>query len=110
MQNPLPPPPPIPPQPPAPVPDATLVRRIAERDATALIELQRRYHGSLYAQVYGILMDAEHAERVVTRAFEQLWHAALALRNGAPKPLAWLQQTAAGMARAERRATQSRIA
>jgi DNA-directed RNA polymerase specialized sigma24 family protein len=87
---------------PTPVPDGALVRRIADRDATALIEMQRRYHRSLYAQVYGILMDTEQAERVVTRAFEQLWYAAFALRNGLPKPFAWLQQTAAALARAER--------
>lgn len=100
--------PPGSPLPPSPVPDATLVRRIVERDATALIELQRRYQGSLYAQVYGILMDGEHAERVVTRAFEQLWHAAMWLRHGRPKPFTWLQQTAASLARAERTALQSR--
>ncbi|MGH7530844.1 MAG: RNA polymerase sigma factor [Gemmatimonadales bacterium] len=93
--------------PPSPVPDATLVRRIAERDATALIEIQRRHHGSLYAQVYGIVMDPAQAERVVTRAFEQLWHSALALRSGRSTTFAWLQQTAASLARAERMAVQS---
>lgn len=85
-----------------PVADAALVRRMAERDATALIELQRRYHGSLYAQVYGILMDADRAERVVTRVFEQLWHGALRLSGRGARPLTWLQQTAGELARAER--------
>ena len=39
------------------VPDAALLRRMAQHDATALVELQRRYGGSLYALVYGILID-----------------------------------------------------
>lgn len=97
------------PLPPTPVPDGALVRRMADRDATALIELQRRYRGSVYAQAYGILWDAERAELVVTRAFEQLWYAAVRLNNRRNGALAWLQKTAAELARAERSATIRRI-
>jgi DNA-directed RNA polymerase specialized sigma24 family protein len=83
------------------VPDSALVRRMADRDATALIELQRRYRGSVYARVYSILWDTERAELVVTRAFEQLWHAAVRM-NGGQRALSWLQRTAAELAHAER--------
>lgn len=57
----------------APVADAILLRRVAKRDSTALVELERRHHRSLYAQAYAILMDATAAERVVRDTFTQLW-------------------------------------
>jgi hypothetical protein len=75
---------------------------MAARDATALIEMQRRYRGSVYAQAYGILWDAERAELIVTRVFEQLWYAAVRLNTRGNYALAWLQRTAAELARAER--------
>jgi len=76
------------------VPDAALLRRMAQHDATALVELQRRYGGSLYAMVYGILMDPERAERLVADVFEQVWHAAeqLSLRHRGAD--AWLRKAA----------------
>ena len=83
------------------VPDSALVRRVADRDATALIELQRRYRGSVYARVYGMLWDTERAEVVVTRVFEQLWHAAVRMNSRGQRALSWLQRTAAELARAE---------
>jgi RNA polymerase sigma-70 factor, ECF subfamily len=83
------------------IPDRDLVSRMADRDATALIELQRRYRGSVYARAYGILWDTERAERVVTRAFEQLWHAAVRMNARGHRALSWLQRTAAELARAE---------
>lgn len=87
---------------PFPVPDAALVRRMAQRDATALIELERRYASSLYAQVYAIVIDRERAERVVARAFEQIWHAAVRVHGGTAGALTWLQRAASELARAER--------
>lgn len=87
---------------PHPVPDAALVRRMAQRDATALTELERRYASSLYAQVYAILIDRERAERVVARAFEQIWHAAVRVHGSTAGALSWLQETAEALARAER--------
>jgi DNA-directed RNA polymerase specialized sigma24 family protein len=47
--------------------------RLARRDSTALVELERRHRSSLYAQAFSILMDAVAAERVVRDAFSQLW-------------------------------------
>jgi hypothetical protein len=85
----------------AAVPDSDLLSRMADRDATALIELQRRYRGSVYARAYGILWDTERAERIVTRAFEQLWYAAVRMNGRGHRALSWLQRTATDLARAE---------
>ena len=60
-------------EPQPPVADSVLVARLTRRDSTALVELERRHYGSLYAQAYGILTDATAAERVVRDAFSQLW-------------------------------------
>jgi hypothetical protein len=82
------------------VPDAVLMTRVAKRDSTALIELERRHRSSLYAQAYAILMDAGAAERVVRDSFSQLWF-------DAPEytimPRAWdlLREMARELARAE---------
>ena len=76
------------------IPDAALLRRMAQRDATALVELQRRYGGSLYALVYGILMDPERAERLVEEIFEQVWHAAALLSQRHRGAYAWLREAA----------------
>ena len=56
--------------------DADLLRRLAQRDSTALIEVERRHWSSLYAQVYGLLVEPALAERVVREVFTQLWFAA----------------------------------
>ena len=66
------------PKPPVPplVPDGVLIERLVQHDSTALVELERRHRGSLYAQAYGILMDSNLAERVVRNVFAQLWYAA----------------------------------
>jgi DNA-directed RNA polymerase specialized sigma24 family protein len=58
------------------VPDSTLLDRVVRRDSTALIELQRRYWSSLYAQVYGMLVDATLSEWAVRETFTHLWYAA----------------------------------
>ena len=85
---------PLPAPGPIPVPDAVLVNRMARRDSTALIELQRRYFPSLYALVYGILMDAERAERLVEEVFEQVWHAAELLSRRQRGAHSWLREAA----------------
>src|SRR5437899_1057574 len=66
------------PRPPVPplVPDGELIERLVQHDSTALVELERRHRGSLYAQAYGILMDSNLAERVVRDVLAQLWSAA----------------------------------
>jgi hypothetical protein len=74
------------------LPDRSLLEGLARRDATALVELQRRHAGSLYALAYGILMDAERAERVVAEAFEQVWYAAEPLSRRRSGPVVWLRQ------------------
>ena len=79
---------------PGPIPDAVLVHRMARRDATALVELERRYGPTLYALVYGILMDPERAERLVAEVFEQVWHAAELLNQRHRGAYAWLRQAA----------------
>jgi RNA polymerase sigma-70 factor, ECF subfamily len=83
------------------VADAVLMNRLAQRDSTALVELERRHRGSLYAQAYGILMDAGSAERVVRDTFAQLWFAA-ANYAGKRSPWTLLREMARELARAER--------
>jgi hypothetical protein len=56
--------------------------RLARRDSTALVELERRYRSSLYAQAFGMLMEAAPAERVVRDAFSQLWFEAARRTTG----------------------------
>ena len=92
---------------PGPLPDAVLVHRMARRDATALIELQRRYGSSLYALVYGILMDPERAERLVADVFEQVWQGAELLNQRHHGAYAWLRQAASERAWAHRATSQS---
>lgn len=87
------------PQPPI-VADAVLMNRLALRDSTALVELERRHRASLYAQAYGILMDATVAERVVRDTFSQLWFAA-ARYSGSRSPWSLLRDIARELARAE---------
>jgi RNA polymerase sigma-70 factor, ECF subfamily len=89
-----------PPQRPPLVADYVLLRRVAQRDSTALIELERRHRPSLYAQAYGMLMDSGAAERVVGEVFAQLWFAAgqFALRRSL---WSWLCMMAKDLSRAE---------
>jgi len=82
--------------------------RMARRDATALIELQRRHWASLYAQVYGILMDAPRSDRVVAQVFEQVWHAAARLSQRHRGAFPWLRHVARELARADRAAVDTR--
>lgn len=80
------------------VADADLLQRVVQRDATALIELERRHRPSLYAQAYGILMDSTLAEGVVREVFAQLWFAAdrLVVRRSL---WSWLRMLAKDLAR-----------
>jgi len=82
------------------VADADLLQRVVRRDSTALIELERRHHTSLYAQAYAILMDSMLADRVVGEVFAQLWYAAgrFVLRCTL---WSWLRERAKELARAE---------
>src|SRR5258708_11814339 len=79
--------------------DAELLQRLAQRDSTALIEVERRHWSSLYAQVYGMVVDPTLAERVVRDVFTQLWFAAerFPLRRSMWN---WLREMARELARA----------
>ena len=96
------------PQPPI-VTDAVLMHRLARRDSTALVELERRHRGSLYAQAYGILTDAIAAERVVRDTFTQLWFVATQY-TGSESPWTLLRDMARELARAERALRDSPVA
>lgn len=82
------------------IPDAVLIDRLAQRDADALAELERRYRDSLYALVYGIVMDPTQADRVVHDLFARLRRASnhSTLKRGVWN---WLRQMASELARAE---------
>jgi DNA-directed RNA polymerase specialized sigma24 family protein len=82
------------------VSDATLVERVGQNDTGALLELERRHRGSLYAQAYAILIDSTSAERVVHDVFAQLRHAAAHFVG--PRPWSWLRDMTTEFARAER--------
>jgi DNA-directed RNA polymerase specialized sigma24 family protein len=88
------------PQPPI-VADRVLMQRLAMRDSTALVELERRHRSSLYAQVYSVLMDAGSAERVVRDAFAQLWFESTHY-TGRLSAFTLLRDMARELARAER--------
>lgn len=92
---------------PGPQPDATLLRRMAARDARALTELQGRYGASLYALVYGILMDSDRSERLVTEVFDQLWQAAELVTQRHHGAFAWLREAARARALKHRAAPES---
>ena len=79
------------------------MQRLVRRDSTALVELERRHRSSLYAQAYGILMEAAAADRVVRDAFAQLWFAATSYAGTENhSPLRLLRDLARELARAER--------
>ena len=83
------------------VADADLLQRVVQRDSTALIELERRHHTSLYAQAYAILMNSMLADRVVGEVFAQLWYAAGRFVMRGRTLWSWLRDRAKELARAE---------
>lgn len=83
------------------VSDASLLERVAQRDSTALIELERRHRASLYAQVYGVLWDSARTERVVADVFAQIWQAANRL-VGKHSAWSWMRKAATQLALEER--------
>jgi len=86
--------------------DAELLQRLARRDSTALIEVERRHWSSLYGQVYGMLVESTLAERVVREVFTQLWFTAerFPLRRSL---WTWLREMARELARAEQALAES---
>lgn len=92
-----------------PIADSVLMDRLARRDSTALVELERRHRASLYAQAYSVLMDAGSAERVVRDAFSQLWFAATGFASGGQSAWTLLRDMARELARAERALRESPV-
>lgn len=92
-----------------PVADSVLMDRLARRDSTALVELERRHRASLYAQAYSVLMDAGSAERVVRDAFSQLWFAAATASRASETAWSLLRDMARELARAERALKESPV-
>jgi DNA-directed RNA polymerase specialized sigma24 family protein len=80
--------------------DAALVERVIQRDSTALIELERRHRGSLYAQAYAALADATLAESIVRDAFTEFWLAAPRF-VGQRSATTWLRSMTRELVRAE---------
>jgi len=82
-----------------PIPDAVLMRRLAQRDSRALIELERRYGASLYAQVYGQVMDPKRAEQIVAQVFEYLWETSIFFDSQLGGPWNLMRRVARELAR-----------
>jgi DNA-directed RNA polymerase specialized sigma24 family protein len=71
-------------------PDGELVARMAEKDDTALNELQARHERTAYAVALGICTDSVRAERAVTAAFLDVFRQAGRFVPGEITVLAWL--------------------
>src|SRR2546427_6867142 len=58
------------------VADRHLLDGVARGEADALRALHQRYGESIYALVYGVLVDPGEAEEVVAETFAHLWRTA----------------------------------
>lgn len=70
--------------------DVALVRRIADRDETALAAAYDRYSGVVYSVVFRILRDPDAAEEVLQDVFYQLWRRASEFDPARGKLAGWL--------------------
>ncbi len=70
--------------------DAALVRRIVDRDESALTAVYDRYAGLVYSVALRILKDAYPAEEVLQDIFYQLWRTASAFDPSRGSLSAWL--------------------
>jgi RNA polymerase sigma-70 factor (ECF subfamily) len=77
---------------PIPVPDAVLVRQIAQGDLAAHRELCARYRLFVYAEAYAILWDAALAELAAAEAFQEVCRSAGHFDPGAGTAVAWLSR------------------
>ena len=73
-----------------PAEDSDLLRRIAERDQSALGELYDRYSGLLLALSRRILLDASDAEEILQEVFLQVWNQAERYDRGRSSVSTWL--------------------
>ena len=76
------------------------MQRLAQRDSRALIELERRYGASLYALVYGMVVDPKRAEEIVTQVFEYMWQTSMVFDSRRGGPWNLLRRAARELARA----------
>ena len=58
----------------APSDDIELMRRIAERDQQALLELYQQYGKAVYSLAYRVLGNASFAEEAMQDTFLKVWH------------------------------------
>jgi RNA polymerase sigma-70 factor, ECF subfamily len=72
------------------LPDRELVRLMAARDAGALDRLRARHARIVYPLARGILHDPARADRAVSEAFRDAFHAAHRFVPGEMTVLAWL--------------------
>jgi RNA polymerase sigma-70 factor (ECF subfamily) len=70
--------------------DAALMRRIVDRDETALATLYDRYAGLVYPVALRILKDASLAEEILQDIFYQLWRTASVFDPSRGSLSAWL--------------------
>jgi len=70
--------------------DAALMRRMADRDETALAAVYDRYAGLVYSVALRVLRNAELAEEVSQDIFYQLWRTAPAFDPARGSLSSWL--------------------
>jgi len=70
--------------------DRDLIRRMAEKDATALDVLYTRYNRLAFSLVFRIVGNREDAEDVLTDVFWQAWQQSSRYDPSRGKPAAWL--------------------
>lgn len=73
-----------------PAHDATLLRRIRERDEGALSEFYDRHASFVYSLARSVLRDDGDAEDVVQDVFFRVWERADAFDSARGSPAAWL--------------------
>ena len=72
------------------VTDAVLIRRVVQRDETALATLYDRYSRLVYSVAKRVLADSSVAEEVVQDIFYQLWRNASTLDSARGTLAGWL--------------------
>jgi len=67
-----------------------LLRRISEKDSSALSELYDRHSKYLYTIIYYILRDDAEAEDILQEVFLQIWEKIDSYDENLGNPLAWI--------------------
>ncbi len=74
--------------------DIQLMRRLQQRDSTALQELYERHCGILTSVIYRVLNDSAETEDVLQEVLMQVWARADTYSAKKGKPLSWLTTVA----------------